>query len=122
MGTCDLEVSPDTCTNMSGPQTTATSTSGRDNLPAPRDLNHSFYQSVTQQTTFSEINDAHQRVTQLERVLVSMVHEQTVKNNNIQVLQTTVVRLDADTTRLQADMFHDIDGAGMDTEPDAHLH
>jgi hypothetical protein len=51
-----------------------------------------------------------------------MVHEQTVKNNNIQALQTTVVHLEADTVHLQADMFDDIDGAGMDAEPDAHLH
>ena len=116
------EVSPDPSTNMSGPQTTATATSARDNLPAPRDLNHSFYQSATQQTTFSEINDAHQRIAQLERALASMVHEQTLKNNNIQALQATVVRLEADTARLQADMFHDIDDAGMDAEPDAHLH
>jgi hypothetical protein len=45
----------------------------------------------------------------------SLINEQTDKDNNIQALQATV-------ERLQADMFDDIDGAGMQTDPDDHLH
>jgi hypothetical protein len=50
------EDSPDA--NMPGSQTIATANSARENLPAPRDLNQSFQRPATQQTGFSEINDA----------------------------------------------------------------
>ncbi len=85
-----------------------------ENLPAPRDLHQSFQRPDTQQTAFSEINDARQRITQLERTVHSLLNEQTAKDSNIQALQATV-------ERLQADMF-DIDGAGMQTDPDDYLH
>jgi hypothetical protein len=100
---------------MSGSQTIATATSARENLPAPRDLNQSFQRPVTQQTAFSEINDARQRITQLEYTVHILINEQTAKDNNIQALPSSV-------ERLQADMFDDIDGAGMQADPDDHLH
>jgi predicted nucleic acid-binding Zn-ribbon protein len=100
---------------MSGSQTITTATSVRENLPAPRDLNQSFQRPATQQTSFSEINDVRHRITQLEREVHSLINEQTAKDNNIQALQTTV-------ERLQSDMFDDIDGAGMQANPDDHLH
>jgi hypothetical protein len=52
------EVSPDSSTNMPDTQTIVTATSVRENLPAPRDLNQCFQRPATQQTAFSEINDA----------------------------------------------------------------
>ncbi len=55
-----------------------------------------------------------QRIAQLERSVYSLINEQTSKDNNIQALQTTV-------ERLQADMFDDIDDAGMQADPDDHL-
>jgi hypothetical protein len=100
---------------MPDPQTIATATSARENLPGPRDLNQSFQRPATQQIAFYEINDAQQRITQLERTVHSLTHEKTVKDNNIQALQATV-------ERLQADMFDDIDGSGMQTDPDDNLH
>jgi hypothetical protein len=100
---------------MPGSQTIATVNSARENLPAPRDLNQSFQRPATQQTAFSEINDAQQRIAELERAVHSLLNEKTIKDNNIQALQATV-------ERLQADMFDDIDGAGMQADPDDHLH
>ena len=123
------EVSPDA--NMPGSQTIATATSAKENLPAPRDLNHSFQRPATQQIAFFEINDAQQRIAQLERAVHSLTHEKTVKDNNIQALQATVERLQADMfddiggAEMQVDPddhLDDIDGAGMQAEPDDHLH
>jgi hypothetical protein len=45
----------------------------------------------------------------------NLINEQIAKDNNIQALQVTV-------ERLQADMFDDIDDAGMQADPDDHLH
>jgi hypothetical protein len=108
------EVSPDSSTNIPGSQTIATATSSRENSPAPRDLDQSFQRPAIQRTAFSEINDVRQRIAQLERSVYSLINEQTSKDNNIQALQTTV-------ERLQADMFDDIDDAGMQADPDDHL-
>ena len=88
---------------------------GRGGLRA-RDLNHSFQQSATQQSTNFESPEVLQlRITQLERALTSMVQQQRVKDQDIQILQVTV-------QRLEADVFDDIDADGMHTQPEQNLH
>ena len=101
---------------MLGSQTTATATSARDNLPVPRDLNQSFQRSATQQTTnFESPEVLQQRITELERALTSMRIQQNAKDHDIQILQATV-------QRLEADVFDDIDADDIHTQPDENLH
>ena len=49
------EVSPDPSTNMPGSQTTATATSARDNLPAPRRPQPIFFSNIYAQATSNNI-------------------------------------------------------------------